>query len=51
MKIYNKPEIEIVEFDIAESVTQEIDDSFGGVMLNTDGDEVFLGETEGYIVE
>lgn len=54
MKIYNKPEIEIVEFDIAENLTQEelLDNSnnFPDV-YDMSSDEIFYGAGEqGYLV-
>ena len=57
MKIYKKPEIEIVEFTVADitNATYEITstDDFPGGMISVDSDEVFYGVEageEGYLV-
>ena len=56
MKVYKKPEIEIVEFDVLENVTQEltIDPSFGGpALMNMQSDEIFYGADagdQGYLI-
>ena len=48
MKIYNKPELEIVEFDIDDVITSStIDDD---PTLDLQSDEVFYGAEEGYLI-
>ncbi len=46
MKNYNKPEIEIVEFDVEDVITVS-----GGPELKLEGDEVFFGDDQGYMVQ
>ncbi len=45
MKIYQKPEIEIVEFDIADVITSS------GPELDLESDEVFFGDGQGFIIQ
>ncbi|MBQ3602824.1 MAG: hypothetical protein IJA02_03170 [Clostridia bacterium] len=48
MRVYKKPEIEIVEFDINVSITDtKPSDDFG---LDLMSDEVFYGDDTGYLV-
>ncbi len=46
MKFYVKPDVEIVEFDVADVLTMSGDPS-----LDLMSDEVFFGDDQGYMVQ
>lgn len=54
MKIYSKPEIEIIEFDVVESVTATGSDLLpGDAVIEVEEDGVFFGieaGEEGYLI-